>query len=61
LFKATDLNLVSYYSPTLFRALRITDVALYTGIYGLCRSAAAIAFYAFIVSNIALNPDLSSC
>jgi hypothetical protein len=42
----------SYYSPTLFRALRISDVALYTGIYGVCRSTAAIAFYAYIVSFV---------
>lgn len=44
--------LLSYYSPTLFRALRISDVALYTGIYGVCRSTAAIAFYAYIVSFV---------
>jgi hypothetical protein len=41
----------SYYSPILFRSLLISDVALYTGIYGVCRSTAAIAFYAFIVSQ----------
>ncbi|ADV23794.1 Hexose transport-related protein, putative [Cryptococcus gattii WM276] len=40
---------INYYSPTLFKALDITDVALYTGIYGVCRSAAAIAFYAYVV------------
>ncbi|KAL5335450.1 general substrate transporter [Aspergillus crustosus] len=42
---------INYYSPTLFKSLLISDVALYTGIYGVCRSVAAIAFYAFIVDR----------
>ncbi|KAB2108734.1 putative quinate permease [Alternaria gaisen] len=42
---------INYYSPILFRSLLISDVALYTGIYGVCRSTAAIAFYAFIVDR----------
>lgn len=28
---------INYYSPTLFASLGITDVALYTGIYGLVK------------------------
>jgi hypothetical protein len=28
---------INYYSPTLFGSLGITDVALYTGIYGLVK------------------------
>lgn len=42
---------INYYSPILFRSLLISDVALYTGIYGVCRSSAAITFYAFIVDR----------
>ncbi|KAH7075300.1 putative hexose transport-related protein [Paraphoma chrysanthemicola] len=42
---------INYYSPILFKSLLISDVALYTGIYGVCRSTAAIAFYAFIVDR----------
>ncbi|CAI7581173.1 unnamed protein product [Penicillium viridicatum] len=49
-------NCWNVYVPELVRlhlhqSLLISDVALYTGIYGVCRSAAAIAFYAFIVSR----------
>jgi len=28
---------INYYSPTLFGSLGVTDVALYTGIYGLVK------------------------
>jgi hypothetical protein len=30
---------INYYSPTLFKSLGITDVALYTGVYGLVKGA----------------------
>jgi hypothetical protein len=30
---------INYYSPTLFGSLGVTDVALYTGIYGLVKGA----------------------
>ncbi|KAF2447364.1 putative hexose transport-related protein [Karstenula rhodostoma CBS 690.94] len=42
---------MNYYSLTLFKSLLISDVALYTGIYGVCRSTAATAFYSFIVDR----------
>jgi hypothetical protein len=30
---------INYYSPTLFKSLGITDVSLYTGIYGLVKGS----------------------
>lgn len=35
---------INYYSPTLFGSLGITDVALYTGIYGLVKGLYLILF-----------------
>ncbi|WVQ77677.1 hypothetical protein IAR50_007367 [Cryptococcus sp. DSM 104548] len=57
-------NAINYYSPTLFASLGITDVNLYTGIYGLVKAIGSIIFYVYfidmwgrrqpwIVSNIA--------
>ncbi|EHA46536.1 quinate permease [Pyricularia oryzae 70-15] len=40
---------INYYSPTLFGSLGITDVALYTGIYGLVKAVASILFYIFLI------------
>ncbi|KAI8622974.1 general substrate transporter [Xylariaceae sp. FL1651] len=43
---------INYYSPILFGSLGITDVALYTGIYGLLKAVASIVFYAFLVDFV---------
>ncbi|KAL4994631.1 general substrate transporter [Aspergillus recurvatus] len=40
---------INYYSPTLFSSLGITDVALYTGIYGLVKGVASIIFYGVLI------------
>ncbi|QKX53349.1 uncharacterized protein TRUGW13939_00427 [Talaromyces rugulosus] len=40
---------INYYSPTLFKSLGITDVSLYTGIYGLVKAIASIIFYTFLI------------
>ncbi|QUC23450.1 uncharacterized protein UV8b_07691 [Ustilaginoidea virens] len=40
---------INYYSPTLFASIGISDVALYTGIYGLVKAIASIAFYGFLI------------
>lgn len=40
---------INYYSPTLFGSLGITDVTLYTGIYGLVKAVASIIFYIFLI------------
>ncbi|CEL05038.1 Putative MFS quinate transporter [Aspergillus calidoustus] len=40
---------INYYSPTLFKSLGITDVALYTGIYGLVKAVASIIFYGALI------------
>jgi hypothetical protein len=44
---ATVPPAINYYSPTLFGSLGITDVALYTGIYGLVKGRAK-----FLVANL---------
>ncbi|KAH7031392.1 general substrate transporter [Microdochium trichocladiopsis] len=43
---------INYYSPTLFGSLGITDVALYTGIYGLVKAVASIIYYIFFVDML---------
>ncbi|KAL4899830.1 hypothetical protein BDW74DRAFT_188860, partial [Aspergillus multicolor] len=40
---------INYYSPTLFASLGITDVALYTGVYGLVKAVASIIFYGILI------------
>ncbi|KAK1763019.1 quinate permease [Phialemonium atrogriseum] len=40
---------INYYSPTLFGSLGITDVALYTGIYGLVKAVASVIFYVALI------------
>jgi hypothetical protein len=39
-----NLPAINYYSPTLFGSLGVTDVALYTGIYGLVKGKFACKF-----------------
>lgn len=43
---------INYYSPTLFASLGVTDVALYTGIYGLVKAVASIIYYVFFVDML---------
>ncbi|KAL4963703.1 sugar porter family MFS transporter [Aspergillus stella-maris] len=40
---------INYYSPTLFASIGISDVALYTGIYGLVKAVASIIFYGVLI------------
>ncbi|KAH7375571.1 general substrate transporter [Plectosphaerella cucumerina] len=40
---------INYYSPMLFSSIGITDVALYTGIYGLVKAIASIIFYGALI------------
>ncbi|PNY23276.1 quinate permease [Tolypocladium capitatum] len=42
---------INYYSPTLFGSLGISDVALYTGIYGLVKAVASIIFYGALIDK----------
>ncbi|KIR39152.1 MFS quinate transporter QutD [Cryptococcus deuterogattii 99/473] len=42
-------NAINYYSPTLFGSLGITDVNLYTGIYGLVKAVGSIIFYVYFI------------
>lgn len=43
---------INYYSPTLFASLGVTDVALYTGIYGLVKAVASIIYYVFFIDML---------
>lgn len=43
---------INYYSPTLFGSLGVTDVSLYTGIYGLVKAVASIFYYVFIIDML---------
>ncbi|KAI5865417.1 general substrate transporter [Durotheca rogersii] len=43
---------INYYSPTLFGSLGVTDVALYTGIYGLVKAVASIIYYIFFIDML---------
>ncbi|OAQ64703.1 MFS quinate transporter QutD [Pochonia chlamydosporia 170] len=40
---------INYYSPTLFASIGISDVSLYTGIYGLVKAVASIIFYGLLI------------
>jgi len=42
-------NAINYYSPTLFKSIGITNVNLYTGIYGLVKAISSIVFYIFFI------------
>ncbi|GAM39512.1 hexose transport-related protein [Talaromyces pinophilus] len=43
---------INYYSPTLFGSIGISDVALYTGIYGLVKAIASLIYYIFLVDLV---------
>ena len=43
---------INYYSPTLFGSIGISDVALYTGIYGLVKAIASLIFYIFMIDLV---------
>ncbi|KAF4994854.1 hypothetical protein F66182_16425, partial [Fusarium sp. NRRL 66182] len=43
---------INYYSPTLFGSIGISDVALYTGIYGLVKAIASLIFYIFLIDFV---------
>ncbi|EED13381.1 MFS quinate transporter QutD [Talaromyces stipitatus ATCC 10500] len=52
---------INYYSPTLFTSLGITEVSLYTGIYGLVKAVASIIFYIFFIDTLGRrNPVIVS-
>ncbi|KAG9698313.1 general substrate transporter, partial [Aureobasidium melanogenum] len=52
---------INYYSPTLFGSLGVTDIPLYTGIYGLVKAVASIIYYIFFVDMLGRrNPVLVS-
>ncbi|BGP31937.1 hypothetical protein JCM10296v2_003716 [Rhodotorula toruloides] len=48
----SGINSINYYSPTLFSSIGITDVTLYTGIYGVIKAASSLVFFAFFVDTV---------
>ncbi|KAH8808642.1 MFS quinate transporter-like protein QutD [Xylogone sp. PMI_703] len=42
---------INYYSPTIFTSIGLTDVTLWTGIYGLIKAAGSIIFFTFFVDK----------
>ncbi|KAK4556907.1 hypothetical protein LTR86_005888 [Recurvomyces mirabilis] len=42
---------INYYSPTIFNSIGLTDVTLWTGVYGLIKAAGSIIFYTFFVDT----------
>lgn len=43
--------MVSDYSPTIFRSIGLTDVTLWTGIYGLIKAIGSIIFFTFFIDK----------
>lgn len=42
---------INYYSPTIFRSIGLTDVTLWTGIYGLIKAIGSIIFFTFFIDK----------
>lgn len=55
-------NAINYYSPTLFKSIGITNVNLFTGIYGLIKASASIVFFIFFIDRVGRRkPWIISC
>jgi sugar porter (SP) family MFS transporter len=42
---------INYYSPTIFASIGLTDVTLWTGIYGIIKAVGSIIFFTFFVDS----------
>ncbi|KIN03559.1 hypothetical protein OIDMADRAFT_118655 [Oidiodendron maius Zn] len=42
---------INYYSPTIFTSIGLTDVTLWTGIYGIIKAGGSIIFFTFFVDK----------
>lgn len=42
---------INYYSPTIFKSIGLTDVTLWTGIYGIIKAAGSIIFFTFFIDT----------
>lgn len=49
---------INYYSPTLFASLGISDVNLYTGIYGVMKAATSVVFFIFLIDSVGRRKPL---
>jgi hypothetical protein len=49
---STDtLSAINYYSPRIFASIGLSDITLWTGIYGLIKAAGSIIFFTFFVDS----------
>ncbi|KAF2645798.1 general substrate transporter [Massarina eburnea CBS 473.64] len=42
---------INYYSPTIFKSIGLTDVTLWTGIYGLIKAIGSVIFFTFFIDT----------
>lgn len=42
---------INYYSPTIFKSIGLTDVTLWTGVYGLIKAGGSVIFFTFFVDS----------
>lgn len=42
---------INYYSPTIFTSIGLSDVTLWTGIYGIIKAAGSIVFFTFFIDT----------
>ncbi|KAF1993772.1 general substrate transporter [Amniculicola lignicola CBS 123094] len=42
---------INYYSPTIFTSIGLTDVTLWTGIYGIIKAVGSIIFFTFFIDS----------
>ncbi|GAB7358845.1 hypothetical protein MBLNU230_g4068t1 [Neophaeotheca triangularis] len=42
---------INYYSPTIFTSIGLTDVTLWTGVYGLIKAGGSIIFFTFFIDT----------
>jgi sugar porter (SP) family MFS transporter len=40
---------INYYSPTIFKSIGLTDVTLWTGVYGIIKAVGSIIFFTFFI------------
>ncbi|KAF2230988.1 general substrate transporter [Viridothelium virens] len=53
---------INYYSPTIFTSIGLTDVTLWTGIYGIIKAVAAVIFFTWFLDRLGRKwPWIISC
>jgi hypothetical protein len=53
---------INYYSPTIFGSIGLTDVSLWTGVYGIIKAVGSIIFFTFFIDTVGRKvPWIVSC